>query len=38
MFHLVVHGRGMLTGAEVPVTVIAVTLASAAGVSQLFSP
>jgi hypothetical protein len=35
---LVVHGCDMLTGASAPVTAIAVTLASAAGFSQLFSP
>jgi hypothetical protein len=38
VFDLVVHGRDMLTDIEGPVTAIALTLASVAGLSQLFSP
>lgn len=38
MLDLVVHGCDMLTGTDALVTAIAVTLASVAGFSQLFSP
>lgn len=38
VLHLVVYGCDMLTGADPPVTAIALALASVAGLSQVFSP